>query len=113
MWKYSAVGFFISTERGLDTIVAGRRGDPGAAVMVQVSVCISQPGDFSLNLKAAPLPEHRKTVIQFELSSVGRNMQRLCLMCLRFSNDPQVQIYKDFAGPQRAQQELTAASCSS
>lgn len=83
MWKCSAVGIFILTERSLDTIVAKWHGDP-VLLMVQISACISQSGDFSLNLKAAQLPDYRKAVIQFELSSVGRNMQRLCLTCLSF-----------------------------
>lgn len=58
-------------------IVAEQRGDPGALLMVRTSACVSHSGDFSLNLKAAQLPDYRKTVIQFELSAVENNMQRL------------------------------------
>lgn len=78
VWRYSAVGFFISPERGLDTIVVEQHGDPGALLMVQTSACVSHSGDFSLNLKAAQLPDYRKTVIQFEMSAVENNVQRFC-----------------------------------
>lgn len=69
---------FLSPVGGLGMIVVERCGDPGPLLMVQIPACVSHSGDCSLNVKAAQLPDCRKAVIQFELSAVENNVQRLC-----------------------------------